>query len=289
MPRNRTPVLIAIALSLGVLSPPVWPATTPTPRDTPGRTSDGRIRLPNGWFLSPAGNQVKVGDFPLGLAISPDGRLAAVTHSWRDKGLDLVDLERGVRVQNVKLTDTYLGVTFIDGGATLAVAAGHTNRVLLFPVRDGRAGSADTIAIGPPWTSGGQYPQGKKLEYGPTAIWPTGMSADEPTHRLFVVSRRDSALNVCDTRGRKVLKRIPLGAVPYTCLSSRDGAFIFVSLWSSAELAVVDAGSFQIAKRIAVGQHPTDLAESPDGQRVFVANANENTVSVVDLASDQVG
>ena len=56
-------------------------AAAPAPRDTPGQTSDGRVRLPNGWFLSPAGKQVKVGDFPMGLAISPDGKLAAVTHS----------------------------------------------------------------------------------------------------------------------------------------------------------------------------------------------------------------
>jgi DNA-binding beta-propeller fold protein YncE len=264
-------------------------AASASPRDVPGATTDGRVRLPNGWYLSPAGKQVRVGDFPMGLAISPDGRLAAVTHSGSHaKGLDLVDLERGEHVQNVKLAETWLGVTFIDHGATLAVAAGHANRVLLFPIRDGRAGPADTIVVGPPWTAGGQYPQGKQLDYGPGAIWVTGMSADDPTHRLFVVSRLDSALNVLDTRGRKLLKRIPLGAVPYTCLSSRDGAWVFVSLWSRAELAVVDASTYQIVKRVTVGQHPTDLAESPDGQRVFVANANENSISVVDLASGSV-
>jgi len=289
MPRTPALALFAVALSLAALARPDRAAAAPAPRDTPGQTADGRVRLPNGWFLSPAGRQVKVGDFPLGLAITPDGRLAAVTHSgWHAKGLDLVDLEHGTHVQNVKLAETWLGVTFIDSGATLAVAAGHTNRVLLFPIRDGRAGSADTIVVGPPWTLGGQYPQGKKIDYGPGAIWVTGMSADEPTHRLYVVSRLDSALNALDTRGRKVLQRIPLGAVPYTCLSSRDGAWIFVSLWSKAELAVVDASTYQIVKRVAVGQHPTDLAESADGQRVFVANANENSVSIVDLASAQV-
>ena len=293
MPRHWTTRALAFPLLTATLAATIagrtFAAPKPAPRDVPGQTSDGRVRLPNGWFLSPAGKQVKVGDFPLGLAISPDGRLAAVTHSgWHAKGLDLVDLERGVHVQNVKLAETWLGVAFIDSGATLAVAAGHTNRVLLFPIRDGRAGSADTIAVGPRWTAGGFYPQGKTIDYGPGAIWVTGMSADEPTHRLYVVSRLDSALNVLDTRGRKVVKRIPLGGVPYTCLASHDGALIFVSLWSQAELAVVDATTYEIVKRVAVGQHPTDLAESPDGQRVFVANANENSVSVVDLASEQV-
>src|SRR6185436_19178218 len=168
-------VMLALAGSIPSLQG-ARAASKPAPRDVPGQTSDGRVRLPNGWFLSPAGKQVKVGDFPLGLAISPDGRFAAVTHSgWHAKGFDLVDLERGAHVQNVKLAETWLGVTFIDSGATLAVAAGHTNRVLLFPIRDGRAGSADTIVVGPPWTAGGQYPQGKKIDYGPGAIWVTGM------------------------------------------------------------------------------------------------------------------
>jgi len=282
-------VMLALAGSIPSLQG-ARAASKPAPRDVPGQTSDGRVRLPNGWFLSPAGKQVKVGDFPLGLAISPDGRTAAVTHSgWHAKGFDLVDLESGMHVQNVKLQDTWLGVSFIDSGRTLAVAAGHSNRVLLFPIRDGRAGSADTIVVGPRWTAGGQYPQGKKIDYGPGAIWVTGLDADEPTNRLYVVSYHDSALNVLDTRARKLVKRIPLGAVPYTCLASRDGSLIFVSLWSRAELAIVNATTYEIVKRVPVGQHPTDLAESPNGQRVFVANANENSVSVVDLAAEKVG
>jgi YVTN family beta-propeller protein len=211
-----------------------------------------------------------------------------VTHSgWHAKGLDLVDLEHGTHLQNVRLDETWLGVEFIDGGRTLAVAAGHSNRVLLFPMAGDRAGAADTIVVGPRWSAGGQYPQGKKIDYGPGAIWVTGMSADEPKQRLHVVSRLDSMLNVLDTGERRVVKKVPLGAVPYTCLVSRDGRRVYVSLWSDAKLAVVDAVTLAVTQRIAVGDHPTDLAESADG-RVFVANANENTVSVVDLAGGRV-
>src|SRR5215467_11755751 len=144
---SLAPLLATASLCVACMS-----AAANPPRDVPGPVQGGRVRLPNGWFLSPAGKQVKVGDFPLGLAISPDGRTAAVTHSgWHAKGLDLVDLERGVHVQNVKLAETWLGVAFIDGGRTLAVSAGHTNRVLLFSMSDGRAGAADTIVVGPPW------------------------------------------------------------------------------------------------------------------------------------------
>src|SRR5580765_137542 len=67
------------------------PASSGTAR--PGPVQNGRVRLPNGWFLSPTGRQVQVGDFPLGLAVSPDERVAAVTFSgWHAKGIDLIDL-----------------------------------------------------------------------------------------------------------------------------------------------------------------------------------------------------
>src|SRR5262245_6872861 len=191
--------LLALALSLAALALPIRAANAPPPRDVPGPAEGDRVRLPNGWFLSPAGRQVGVGDFPLGLAVSPDGRLAAVTHSGSHaKGLDLVDLDAGSIVQNVPLDETWLGVTFMDGGRTLAVSAGHTNRILLFPIRDNRAGRPDTIAVGPRWSAGGQYPQGARIDYGPGAIWTTGLSVDETRERLYVVGRLDSALHIVD-------------------------------------------------------------------------------------------
>ena len=56
-----------------------------------------------------------------------------------------VRYERGIlilaatRVQHISLEETLLGVAFFDGGRQLAISAGHTNRVLLYSIRDGRA------------------------------------------------------------------------------------------------------------------------------------------------------
>ena len=257
-------------------------------RTAPGPAADGRVLLPNGWSLSPAGRQVGVGDFPLGLALSPDGRFAAVSHSgFHAKGIDIVDLAAGRMVQNVPIAELWLGIGFVDGGERLAVAAGHSNRVLFFrfDLASGTVHDADTVALGPAWSGDGLYPQGQPIPPRPDAIWPTGLSVDDAHGRLWIVSRLDSALTCIDTRALRVTRRLSLGAVPYRCLVSRDGARVYVSLWSRAQLAVVDAETGAVTDTISVGAHPTDLAESPDGRRVFVANANENTVSVVDLAA----
>ena len=37
--------------------------------------------LPNQWSLRPVGQQVPFGDFPVNIAMHPDGRYAAVLHS----------------------------------------------------------------------------------------------------------------------------------------------------------------------------------------------------------------
>jgi len=47
----------------------------------PGRQDDGRILLPNGWTLEPAGAHLDLGDLPLGLDMTPDEKYAAVANS----------------------------------------------------------------------------------------------------------------------------------------------------------------------------------------------------------------
>ena len=224
------PLVQSLCLAVSLVAPAASRAGAKH-HELPGPAGGGRVRLPNGWYLSPAGRQVGVGDLPLGLAVSPDERVAAVTHSgWKGKGLDLVDLVAGEHVQKIPLDETWLGVAFFDQGRRLAVSAGGANRVLLYAIAGGHASLADSILIGPRWSKGGQYPQGKKIDYGPGAIWTTGLSVDESRLRLYVVSQIDSALNVADLATRRMQRRVALGAVPYTCLVSHDGARVYVSL-----------------------------------------------------------
>lgn len=52
-----------------------------------GATSDGTV-LPNGRLVTPAGVLHDVGDFPLGVAVSPDGRLVAAINSGYGMGVN---------------------------------------------------------------------------------------------------------------------------------------------------------------------------------------------------------
>lgn len=254
--------------------------------ELPGPQADGSMRLPTGWKLTPTGRWADTGDFPLGLCLSPDGRWAVASHSGNDgPGLSVVDLATQRREQKVSIPGTWLGVTFLDGGRRLAAVGGVNNLVYLYAFEAGRARLADSVALGPPYSAGGQYPQGKPMNLGAGAIWPTGIAADDSLGRLYVVTRMDSALYVVDVKSRSVLRRVPLDAVPYTCRVARGGARVYASLWSAASVAVVDPERGVVERRIPVGDHPCDLVDSRDGARLFVANANHNTVSVVDVAA----
>ena len=44
-----------------------------------------RVTLPNGWQLTPVGTIIPLGDLPLNIAISPSGKLAAVTNNGQDR------------------------------------------------------------------------------------------------------------------------------------------------------------------------------------------------------------
>src|SRR5262245_5169021 len=61
-------------------------ATSAAPRGRllPGVQPSGQVLLPNQWSLRPAGRHVRLGDFPVNLAIHPSGRWLAALHAGYD-------------------------------------------------------------------------------------------------------------------------------------------------------------------------------------------------------------
>src|SRR5436305_295021 len=81
----------------------------------PGKSGD-RVRLPNGWSLSPAGKQIDIGDGVFNMDVEPSGRYAIVTiNGAGDEGISLVDLKKEKVVQTVVLPAAWVGLKFYDG------------------------------------------------------------------------------------------------------------------------------------------------------------------------------
>lgn len=241
----------------------------------PGRLEDGRVRLPNGWLLSPAGTQVDVGELPLNMAVSPDGKYIVTTDNGTGaQGLSVIDCAAATRVQQVTMPRAWLGLKFSRDGRRLYASGGNENRIYIYEFASGRLALSDSIVLGLPW------PKQK--------IWPAGLDLDETARRLYVVCRENDSLYVLDLDSKALVKRLKLPAMPYTCLLSRDGKRLYVSLWGGSAVAVVGTGRYDIRATVPVGDHPCDMVETADGSRLFVANANNNTVYAVDIAGQRV-
>ena len=72
VPLVVTGLLVAAAVTFGDGAPQV---------QRPGALGGGVTLLPNGWKIAPAGWHVQIGDLPLAMVQSPDGRFLLVSNN----------------------------------------------------------------------------------------------------------------------------------------------------------------------------------------------------------------
>ena len=232
----------------------------------PGAT-ENRVLLPTGWWLSPAGEQVRLGDFPLNGALSHDERYLAVTHSGHSKAqVMLVDLKTKTVVQSIQLKDSWLGIRFAQ--QKLYVSGGYQNCVYVFNLEGGKLLAADTIRL----------VEGKPKYEGAAA------GLDVLGQTVAVVFRADSTLRYYDMRTRKQ-EVVRLEGMPYACKFLRNGTLL-VSIWSSKKVIVF--GGNRLLYELKTGDHPNEIITSPDERYAYVACANDNTVTIADLSQRKV-
>ncbi len=241
----------------------------------PGRLDDGRVRLPSGWYLSPAGSSIDVGELPLNMDVSPDGRWLIVTNNGtRKQSVSVISLPEWRVVQTIPVAKAWLGIRFFDQGRRFVVSGGNDNMARIFSFADGLAAQTDSIMFG------ALYPVEK--------IWLAGCDLDESSGLLYAVGKENRTLYSADLKQRAPHRSLVLPAIPYSVLVSRTSPYLYVSLWGGSAVALVNGRTMSVEALIPVGDHPTDMVESPDGGRLFVANANENTVSVIDCDARKV-
>src|SRR6058998_1401583 len=92
-----TAVVAGAALSLAAF------ALMTTPRI--GRQPDGSYIVPTGQTITPAGAHIEVADRPLGMALSPDGRLLAVVtgSNFAARQMSLIDVTAGQVAQSIAI------------------------------------------------------------------------------------------------------------------------------------------------------------------------------------------
>lgn len=270
---------------------------TATGRLTIGVQPDGRIIVPTGRALTPAGEHIEVNDRPLGMVLSPNGALMAVVtgSNFNPRALHIIDVASRTLKQTISIGNSFVGVGFAPAGDRIWVGGGASNDVKTFKVQgDGSFVADGTIGI--------------------SNAAPSGLTLNADGSRLYVALNMTHEVAVVDTATRAIVRRVPVGIYPYTTVMSADGSKVYVSNWGgkvsgtndvtdgmfpvvvdqrtgipvSGTVSVLDTASNTVVKTIDVGLHPCGMALSPDGSRVYVTNANSDTVSVIDTAADAV-
>src|SRR4051794_39470891 len=104
-------VPLLLVLATGPLAAAQAPRKSRPPAAWPGHEPAGVTLLPNGWRIAPAGRHLTVGDLPLAMAESPDGRTLVITNDGYSKPtLTVVDLKTLDVRQKVEVADAWLGI-----------------------------------------------------------------------------------------------------------------------------------------------------------------------------------
>lgn len=233
-----------------------------------------RVMLPNGWQLTPVGKIVPLGDLPLNIAVSPDGKLAAVTNNGQStQTIHLTDIKKGVATDSVIIGKSWLGLAFSDDSKFLYASGGNDNFIIKYAIRRKELINVDTIRLGKPW---------------PERISIAGIALDDQKKILYTVTKENNSLYAIDLYTKSIISRHELGGEGYTCILSPDRKILYASCWGCDKIIIFDTYSQQITGSIPVGDNPNDMCITADGRYLFAANANDNNVSVIDTRQMKV-
>jgi YVTN family beta-propeller protein len=284
-----------------------------------------RTVLPVNQVLKPAGTQISLpGLRPQALALSPDGRLLAV--SGKTSELVIIDPESGVIVQQVVLPSedqtepmkdpssanilepdrkgqvSYTGLIFSSDGQHIYLSNVNGSIKVFFVEPDGRVRPSHTIPLPP-----ADAPRRKNQI-------PAGLTLSEDGQRLYVCGNLSNHLLEIEIDTNSVTRTFDVGVAPYDVVLVDDKAY--VSNWGGRQprsddltgpagrgtvvkvdpvTHIANEGSVSIidlasgsTNEILVHLHSSALAVSPDARYIVCANAASDNLSVIDTRSDMV-
>jgi YVTN family beta-propeller protein len=233
-----------------------------------------RIKLSNGWSLTPVGKTIELNhDLPLNMVVSASQKLLAITNNGQStQSIALIDVAAEKILDDEIIDKSWVGLAFSDDEKKVFASAGNDNKINIYSTDNQTLTADSSIVLG---------------KGNSNKISPAGLAVDSEKNLLYVVSKDNNALYICNTKERKVLKQIELENEAYTCVLSPDKKKLYISLWGGAKIAVFDTEKQVITAQIEVDKNPNDIIISKDGAYLFTSHGNDNTVSVIETATNQ--
>ncbi len=206
------------------------------------------------------------GPMPHEIAISPDGRQAAVV-AYGGRSLDIFDVASRTKLRTIDLSPNAgpHGLVWLEDGRILAT----TERSRSLTIVDTRRGDAvSAIATDQ---------QGTHL---------VAVSADR--RRAYTANIGSGTVSVIDLEAARKLRDIEAGGRPEGIALSRDGQTLWVGDLEGARVQAFDTTSFERVAELRTGEVPIRVAASPDGRWIVTSNLGSGSLTLIDAAARTV-
>lgn len=203
------------------------------------------------------------GRMPHEIAISPDGRQAAVV-AYGGRTIDMFDVATRERLRSIDLSPNEgpHGIAWLPDGRILAT----TERSQSLTIVDTRRNDAVTSI--------------------PTAQRGTHMVAVTPDfRRAFTANIPDGTVSVIDLASGTKVRDIQVGGNPEGIALTPDGRTLWVGDLQGARVQAFDTESFERIAEIATGPVPIRVLASPDGRWIVTSNLGCGCLTVIDAAT----
>jgi DNA-binding beta-propeller fold protein YncE len=275
-----------------------------------------RINLPTSKTLTlpVPGYLARTNSFPATIALSPDGRYAALLNqgygtqeTGARQSIATLDLSNN-RLHDFpddRLSDDYstrqsyfIGFAFSSDGKHLYASMGSItdptgekpkstgNGIAVYRFADGQVTPERFIKIAPQTIA-----EGKEVAFGVRKT-PTGTALPYPAglavlrgpngDRLLIANNLSDNVVVLDTSSDKILQSFDLSrsrfipsAYPYTVIANKAGTKAWVSLWNSSAVAELNLETGKVTRWIPLG--PPEPSSHPTA---LLLNSNEDTLYV---------
>ena len=276
--RHRWTVAIAAAASVGLGA---GSAVAVDVALVPGPRPDGTAVTSYGWTVTPAGEQVTLGDKPFGTVLSPDGRTLLVSNDGQStQSLSVIDTGTGRVRQTIPYKSPealFVGLAFSPDGRRVYASAGGNDKIRAYDVQEGGT-LTESASILLPRTN----PAGITVHH-----FPAGITVSPDGRTLWSADSLSDSVSLVDLPTGTV-RIVPAGSNPYAVAVSPDGTAVYVSDWGEQAVTVLDPATGAVRGTVRVGTHPSALRMNATRDELYVADTDSDQVSVISLASDTV-
>lgn len=204
------------------------------------------------------------GEWPHEIAVSPDGRQAAVV-AYKGHGIDVFDIASAKKLRTIDIAPNQRphGLVWLRDGRLVATAEGSKSVAVI-----GTDGSVASIA---------------------TDQDSSHMVAVTPDlRRAFVANIASGTVSVLDLAARTKLRDIAVGGRPEGIALTPDGKQLWVGDLAAPRVQAFDTTSYARVAEVAIAPVAIRVAAHPSGRWIVTGNIAAGSLSVIDTRTRAV-